>query len=388
MSTEKTSRFSYLDALRGIAALSVVFHHCLLTFPRWEQPHATSMAVVLLVFTPLRLIWAGHAAVIVFFALSGFVLTVMLMRKPPLTYSGFVVKRVCRIYLPYLFIVSAGLALMAGFQARGITGLSNWFNDSWTHGVNRGLLVDHALMLGRSSYNYVDNPIWSLVHEMRYSLVFPLIVWIGMRTRAWYALGGSFALSIAALAGLRRWPGNQIFDSLQFLFIFVAGAELALHREAVQDWYRRRGSWMRQMLFILALLLLSVNGLPRRHAVLQVLAANVIATDFGAALLLMCLIGARSGRAILERPPLLWLGRISYSLYLSHLLVLLSIVYGFQRVASPQLLIWFVPPAALAVAGLLYRSVEQPAMALGERLRCRLARAPVYSLPAMPKAFS
>jgi peptidoglycan/LPS O-acetylase OafA/YrhL len=215
----------------------------------------------------------------------------------------------------------------------------------------------------------VDNPIWSLVHEMRYSLVFPLIVWIAKRARPQFVLAGAFVISITALAGLHQLPGNQFLDSLQFLFVFVAGAMLALHREATQVWYRQQENWVRRLLPALALLLLAANGLPRRHAVVEVLIVNVIGTYLGAPLLLMCLIGARTGRAFLEHPVLLFLGRISYSLYLSHLLVLLSLLYGFEKIAPPAVVIWFVPPAAVAVAALLYRGVEKPAMVLGETLR-------------------
>lgn len=342
------------------------------------------MAVALLTYTPLRLLWAGQAAVIVFFVLSGFVLTVMLTRTPPLTYMGYAVKRVARIYLPYLIIVSAGIALMSAFQARGIAGLSEWFNESWTHPVSRGLLVDHALMLGNVKYNYVDNPIWSLVHEMRYSLVFPLIVWIGTRVRSQYILAGSLVISITALVGLHRQPGNQFLDSLQFLFVFVAGAMLALHREAVQVWYRQRENWVRRLLPALALLLLAANGLPRRHAVVEVLIFNVFGSYLGAPLLLTCLVGAGSGRAFLEHPVLLFFGRISYSLYLSHLLVLLSLVYGFEKIAPPVVVIWFVPPVAVAVAALLYRGVEKPAMAFGETLRCYVMREAVIRSERIP----
>ena len=339
-----------------------------------ETPYSGNIAVALLIYTPLRLLWAGQAAVMVFFVLSGFVLTVMLTRKPPLTYMGFAVKRVARIYLPYLIVVIIGIALMGAFRAGGIAGLSNWFNDSWTHPVSQGLLADHALMLGNAKYNYVDNPIWSLVHEMRYSLVFPLIVWIAKRVRPQYVLAGSFAISIAALAGLHRLPANQFLDSLQYLFVFVAGAVLALYRDAIQVCYRERAGWVRRLLPALALLLLAANGLPRRHAVVEILVVNVIGTYLGAPLLLASLVGAKTGRAFLEHPALLFLGRISYSLYLSHVLVLLSLLYGFEKIAPPTVVIWFVPPAAIAVAALLYRGVEKPAMALGETLRSYVMR--------------
>ena len=60
-------RFRELDSLRGLAAITVVFHH----FSRICSPQI----IHVLDRTPLRILVAGHQAVILFFLLSGFVLT-------------------------------------------------------------------------------------------------------------------------------------------------------------------------------------------------------------------------------------------------------------------------------------------------------------------------
>src|ERR1700704_3301212 len=87
-------RFYELDSLRGVAALTVVFHH----FSRICSPRV----IYFLDRTPFRLLVAGHQAVILFFLLSGFVLTLPYKKNDRLNYGPFLVKRVCRIYLPYL----------------------------------------------------------------------------------------------------------------------------------------------------------------------------------------------------------------------------------------------------------------------------------------------
>src|SRR5260370_27650821 len=87
-------RFYGLDSLRGVAALTFVFHH----FSRICSPSV----VHFIDRTPLRLLAAGHQAVSLFFLLSGFVLTLPYKKNGRLNYGPFLLKRICRIYLPYL----------------------------------------------------------------------------------------------------------------------------------------------------------------------------------------------------------------------------------------------------------------------------------------------
>ena len=209
-------RYRSLDALRGIAALVVVFHHSMMTLPMWSDVvrhgvHNSSLTLILGT-PPLDVLWAGDAAVKVFFALSGFVLALMFLRRDPPSYAAFAVKRICRIYLPYIAVVAIAMLLMTVLAPTVLAPtataalhppeLSEWFNSSWNHGVSWPLILDHALMLGQNEYNFVDNPIWSLVHEMRYSLIFPMIMWVVVRM-GWRPLViGSLGISRAAMAGL------------------------------------------------------------------------------------------------------------------------------------------------------------------------------------------
>ena len=296
-------RYLHLDGLRGIAAMVVVFHHCLLTFPAWYTAHVSgpsSIPAAIFVFSPLHLLWAGHAAVIVFFALSGFVLALMLLRSPRMGYGGFVAKRVCRIYLPCIGVVAIALAAMSATVPHGMPHLSVWFNNSWSPGVDNQVLLDHVLLLGRPAYNYVDNPIWSLVHEVRYSLAFPLILWIAAKSRAFIVLTVSMMASLAATLALHRLSAwNPILDSLQYAFPFAAGAVLAVHVSAVQAWYRRQSRGTRICLALLSIVLLTSDGLA--YSTLRwVRWAVVLGTYTGSVLLLLCMLGAQRGRALLE----------------------------------------------------------------------------------------
>jgi peptidoglycan/LPS O-acetylase OafA/YrhL len=110
----KPPRFAELDSLRGLAALAVVLSH--FTGVYLNTRHYT----VFLYKFPMRILLDGRAAVILFFLLSGFVLSLP-YRQRGLEYGTFLVRRICRIYLPYL-----GALLLAV--------LGDW----WHHGPVQG----------------------------------------------------------------------------------------------------------------------------------------------------------------------------------------------------------------------------------------------------------
>ena len=346
-----------------------------MTFPTWSDVvlhgrHDTTLSVIL-GYPPLSLLWAGDAAVKVFFVLSGFVLALIFLRPEPPSYAAFGAKRVCRIYMPYVIVVAAALLLMMALSQRQAPELSEWFHGSWNHPVTGPLLWDHALMLGQSKYNFVDNPIWSLVHEMRYSLVFPIIMWAVIRADWRKIIGASMAISVAAMFGLSRSGGFWLIDSAQYAFLFVAGAAIAKHRTEVECRFRNLHPACSIFLAAAVVLLLSAHGFAYAgsHAVRQ---AASLGPFFGAVLLLMLVIGSSRAQQMLERKPCLWVGRVSYSLYLSHLVVLLTLIHLLQGFLPAYLTIVCVPPLALAAAYVLFRFVERPAMALGRILECRI----------------
>lgn len=377
-------RVASLDSVRGLAALTVVFGHCYLTFPesvRWgihaADPRAWMSIWAWLRFTPLRLLVQGQAAVIVFFVLSGLVLAFPFVRGSQLPYPRYVIKRVCRIYLPFAVAILFAAVMYIVVAPSPITPLSEWFNvESWSHPISGREVVRHLLMTGLKADRDLDNPTWSLVHELRISIIFPFLV-VGLyRFGALQAVIGALALHLACITLLLHIDDDTLIGTVlttgEFVVFFVCGIALAVHWETWQAWLRRRTNLTRAGLWGAALLglLFPATDVLGAHLAWGVGAVGIIALS----------LTSPFAERFLTLGPIMWLGRVSYSLYLIHLIVLLAAVHLlFGELPLPLILLGGVL-LSLACAELMYRCIERPAIDIGQRLaRARTPKAPIVS---------
>jgi peptidoglycan/LPS O-acetylase OafA/YrhL len=344
-------RIKSLDSLRGIAALTVVIYHCNLIYfsAKGGAPHWVS-------FSPLRLLFDGHAAVMVFFALSGFVLFLSFKNVDGFRYYPYITKRFMRIYPPFAFVIVCAALLCDLVKPLAIPHLwddGGHLLDWDTHSLpTLGAIAAHLAMSDR--VQWLDPPMWSLVHEMRISIFFPLIALWVLKDWRW-ATVGTLLISVCSVLLNRTqlfaaWP-VQPFDTLQHVFLFAGGAALSLHAGAVRDWLSRMPIWTRMAFWVGALVGIT---LP------------VVATF--SALLLVALCLAPWADAALTHTVPTWLGRVSYSLYLVHMPVLYTMMHLLWGRLPLVLLLACAVAVSLLVSELTYRFVEQPAMSLGRRL--------------------
>jgi peptidoglycan/LPS O-acetylase OafA/YrhL len=353
-------RIGSLDSLRGLAALVVVFGHCAAVVPGYLPWSRT----LWLVPPPL----AAAAAVQLFFVLSGLVLFLTLRARDGFRYRPYIVKRVARIWPPLVVAVMVSATLMILVAPQPVPGLSDWFNTaSWIDPPTPLLVAGHLALLDGDRWQSLDNVSWSLVHEMRISLVFPLIALAVLR--AWRTTLAALLLvstGAAAVAWRVDWALNP-FATAQYLFLFGAGAALALHAPTLG--LRLATPAARRAAPLLAIVAVLAVCVPPRLLLGLLCAA-------GAALLVALALASPPIVALLDVAPARWLGRVSYALYLIHLPVLLATLHLLHGAAPLPVLLVLAVGLALVAAELMHRLVEKPAIALG-RFLVRPAPAPV-----------
>ncbi len=352
-------RIVSLDSIRGIAAVLVVFAHLYSTLPEMIQQS------LLWHVSPFRLLVVGRPAVIVFFVLSGVVLSLSLQRYPELSYKTFVVRRFFRIYVPFAVSIFASAALYSLIDPRPLPSLSAWFNrDIWSEELSFSLLASHLAMVGRPQDAILNGPMWSLIIELRLSLIFPFLFFLLWPRAALLAAALlASALLTNLIAGNTSLGSEPYFNhsfkeviliSLYFLPFFLLGILIARHRDRVQLLVSQVGFLGQGLLFISALALLSIP--------------DDLANGVGAGLVIILAFGVPAVATLLSTPVLGWLGRISYSLYLVHVPVLGALVHLLYGSVSLEWIFLGVMVVSLAAAHLSYRFVELPSMLLGKRL--------------------
>ncbi len=356
-------RYAELDALRGIAACVVVLRHVVNVIPVSDSP----LLKVALLESPLRLLFAAHEAVMLFFLLSGFVLSV---RTQP--YVPYITRRIFRIYFPYL----AALALAvigAAFLHGPVPALSGWFSITWSRPVTTALVLQHVLFIGKYDAAQYNTAFWSLIYEMRISIFFPLVYMMARRIPlVGLVLIGIAASSVACVAHSSPYSADYLI-TLHYAAIFSIGSFLAQHRASLQA----RASALRKSTFVWLLLLSFLlitygQGLPSLIRRFEPLTDwPVVAGCCG---LMLAAISSPKASAVLRTGALQFLGRISYSLYLVHATVLFTLVHLFYGRLPLAVILGMFLLLSFALSWLFHVAVEMPATEAGRRFT---ARAPV-----------
>jgi peptidoglycan/LPS O-acetylase OafA/YrhL len=326
-------RYTELDALRGVAALTVIFHHF-----RWMWFENARPGWGMTLITPLT---AGHQAVMLFFLLSGFVLAVPMLRGKGQAYPVYLTRRVLRIYGPYFFallLAVAGAAVWHGHLPEG-----SWANMSWNEPVRPKLVLAHVLMIGNYNVAEFDNAFWSLVVEMRVSIIFPLMFFVVNRIKTWVALAGVLLGTVAAALIADR---PNVFSltpwTLGYAMVFVCGILLAKNVERVSAWYRGLRPLTRVAFAILSFVLYSW-GMSFAEVEHRSFGQDQILVTLGAAGYMILALNAGWAKRALRTRVAQFLGRISYSLYLVHCTVLLALAHTLgQRVSVLTQFVFFV----------------------------------------------
>ena len=327
-----------IDGLRGIAVLAVVLFHAFAT-----------------------LVPGGFVGVDIFFVISGYLITGILLRDlqaGQFSYRRFYARRVRRIF-PALALVLAVTWLIGWFVLLPIeyaelgkhTGAASLF-------ISNFVLWKEAGYFDRAAELKPLLHLWSLGVEEQFYILWPPVLWAIWRWRRYAAwcLAGCFAVSlIANMALLANHPVPTFFLLHARFWQLMLGGLLAYGEWRAPEAMARRFGQMAAVIG-LALTLAALACFTRDDAYPG---WRALLPTLGATLLIAA--GARSvvGTRLLGWMPLVWLGTISYPLYLWHwpLLTYARILQGAEPTVTLRL--WAVLLAVL-LAWLTCRFVERP----------------------------
>ncbi|NLR96433.1 acyltransferase [Rhizobium sp. P38BS-XIX] len=352
-----------LDSLRGIAAILVLLSHATIAGlykvdPIWDE----------IKWTPLRILWSGHQAVVLFFVLSGFALTRMWGRIGFPRYDAYLASRIARLYPPYLASLILAVCTYHLLKALGAHWDLGWMNvPNPVFGENLNI-PGNLLMIGVFNPSEINPPIWSIIHEMRISIIFPLIYFSVWRLRkATFLVFPIISLLIAyAISGIIPLTPLQaeLLISLHYSTFFAAGSFLAFHQDAISKAFSAlKGRW-RILTWAVALLLYAYpfdNPWTLSQRMIGDLAIGV-----GCVLIVALVLGSNEGRLLARFK---FFGEISYSLYLNHYLVL-SVALILLYASFGSLTVWVVTvPTAIILAWIMNILVEKPSIAASRLVR-------------------
>jgi len=354
-----------LDCVRGIAILMVLFYHGF-----GSRQGAEAFAGF-----PKLVVWAaspGWMGVNLFFALSGFLITGILLdsKHHSQYYRRFYLRRALRI-LPAYYGLLVILAILGryGLQDEKV---------SWAFfGLSAIYLANVTVLFGVPMQFAV---LWSLAVEEHFYLIWPIMVRNVSRRSV-----GVFAVVVAAAVTLARaatwWPGHT-YSGFSIYYTWLVADGLALGSLLAVLMRGPLGTRKGLTFFVLAavlgaaVLLLDVPfHLHFAGGALHITALNLMCTAaVGAALLL----GASSWSFLVQHPTLRFFGEISYGLYLIHMLIF-NIFDNLQRQFLPRLplfkghfdvmVVRFLICGSLAIglAFLSRRYFEEPFLRLKDR---------------------
>jgi len=395
------NRLAWLDVLRGLAALAVVFDHA----SYYVLHHVRT--IIYQWFDP------GNYGVFVFFIISGYIVPASLERKGSV--RTFWVSRLFRLYPLYMLAVGLAVALyLAHFGS-----IRGEDSDPATSILSQLLMMSNVL-----AGNNLPNVVWSLSYEMVFYLLLTALFIARVHKRSsWYALG--FAAAAVAIGGLlpQAFFTNNVatprlialvadlavMAGLAFAVVLrgtsrLAGAAIAAVVAITLLAFNGGWIWPGEALSILALMFTGTmfyraeqGQYPWRRAItigVAVLGLAIAAglwhsrawgmsahaellwsrrwvTAFGLAGLTFT--AGLAFRHVSWPRALTWLGLISYSLYLLHPLVI-EVYHHYTWTRQPHLFALQVLLAAgllaimIGVSSLTYLSVERPMQNLGRRV--------------------
>lgn len=316
---KEASRIPELDGIRGLAILLVLGHHILPL-----ASYLTQNSFLKSIGAASEIGWVG---VDIFFVLSGFLITGILLRSrnEPHYFKNFYARRSLRIFPLYYLVVGALLIFLPQLEKD---------NPAYTQSFWP------VFMLYQQNWLYLITPTpsqwpahtWSLAIEEQFYMVWPAIVyWLKRPQLLTFSIGviifSLFLRVILILLNVKAFG----FPTSGFFYLgtvtrfegLALGAAIALVFESAPIWSDRIKKYAGMSIFISFGLFLAIalsTPDPRENSVLlQTIGYSLLALGTGSLIVLVTTLPLQHWlRVIFRMPVMTFFGKYSYAMYLLH----------------------------------------------------------------------
>jgi peptidoglycan/LPS O-acetylase OafA/YrhL len=353
-----SNRYAYIDVLRGIAALMVVYLHTSETFLNPAVPQGNAFEHGIIEFFS-RTIGLGEVGVCIFFMISGFIIPFSLYRYQVNPIKNFVAHRFFRLYPAYWLSIPLAIAFVPWHGGWDVT---------WPL-----TLANITMFQGFLGIGDIMVPYWTLYLELAFYLSC-VALFASNKLQSFKHIFSLLIFFIVFRAIMRHVPfvSHYAFDEitrLRYMDYMFFGL---LYRKWLLDGDKKAG-W--QALSIVVLAFLTFGAISDLHAffsgdyvdangnfVLKMqlthLTALAIFVFFTRFYRLKNKIGA-------------FLGKISYSIYLFHPMIFYPLYYHWFASSSftshPHVFIFAAMALSVLAAWLSYQLIEKPSIDFGRR---------------------
>ncbi len=332
--------FPNLNGVRFVAAIGVIVHHLEQHKHIFGLKNIYTNSFVGGVF--------GKLGIIMFFVLSGFLITYLLLKEKELTGTvsirNFYIRRMCRIWPVYYLLITLGFFILPHIHFLYIPGMSDHSGESfWLKVFLYFFFLPNVAdtIFAATPFPFIDQT-WSIGVEEQFYFAWPWIIkYTKNPLRVLLAIIIFYLTIRFSLEALHYYyPSNNFFDQANYFWTYFCIDDMALGGVMAWILYNKKEKILKvlfnkyvQLFNYIGLFIITIKGIAVPHFTYELYAVFF-------AIMIINIAANKKTIISFENKILDYLGKITYGLYLYHYIaIVIAIKIGLMAVSPDNLVI-------------------------------------------------